>query len=826
MEGRMKRGMLASLPSVVAVLQRHTKPIILAVMVVIAGLTQYLALITYYPADFFYLDTGWFLGLQEQLQQGLLLGRDTYFTYGPLAQQITSFGALLRDNPSPLVGFATNMFVWNLFHWIILAGSILILREVHLPAAVLLFIGCFVLSPPALPVALLILSAVVLARSLTASPRQRRFLGGIVGALWFAGQMLRLDYGIYSLASASVFLVLMACLTLPAFRQYFTGAKLLPARLYLETLGIGLVVFIVLNLACDVYFQLTQPAYGFLDNIRYSLAIAQGYNRTMGFKWEMDIDLTFILLLIIGFNFAGVLWWCRSSTNVEVIHHLLILLISGCFHLRGAITRSDIVHIVFAVAIHTFLLIMMIVSIPNRHLKTFGATLLVFWVIFNPYRHTGWLKHLLLLGSGQITLEGKAQEVWASSADISGIAPPELRDALERDKKIVNFPWANETAMALDMPAFAPVLQTYAAHDEQLQKMYVDRLHAMRSQVEVVYAVDDVSRFAGRLDGVQNVSRVPIIAEYLIEHFRLKQSRVFGDGLYVLTPREQPIELQRSDLPFTVAHENDVITIQVSREATCTFVEPELIIDYPMTAIVGRPNSLIATVSYRGNSVASTGLVAIEEGRPFTTLIYVGQYYAYSQVFDAHPQRDTMQAFDTITLALAPASLFTVNPTRLDITGVRCVTIPSSEQVEQWKPYVLTQGEVLNLWEHTWLPSGGGGSLWRTNDGFFIHSGSEMTQGPYRAPQGMCLTVAASFHPEVYGKPEADGAEFVATILPQTGAPISAGAVVEPGETSPIRVAVPAEVPFIVRFETRPRGNSAWDWAIWRMPRLEPCVSE
>lgn len=358
--------------------------------------------------------------------------------------------------------------------------------------------------------------------------------------------------------------------------------------------------------------------------------------------------------------------------------------------------------------------------------------------------------------------------------------------------------------------------------------MYVNRLHAVRSQVEVVYAVDDVSRFAGRLDGVQNVSRVPIIVEYLIEHFRLKQSQhVFGDGLYVLTPREQPIDLQRSELPFTVARENDMITIQVvSREATCTFVELELIIDYPMTAIVGRPNSLIATVSYRGAPVASTGLVAIEEGRPFATLIYLGPSYAYSRVFDAYPSRATMAAFDTITLSRAPSSLFTVNPARLEITGVRCVTIPSSGQLEQWKPYVLGKGEVLNLWERTWVPSGGGGALRRTDDGFFIHSGSEMMQGPYRAPQGMCLTVTASFDSEVRGKPEADGAEFVATILLQTGAPISIGVAVDPGETLPIRLAVPAEVTFFVHFETRPRGNSAWDWAIWRMPRLEPCASE
>lgn len=831
----MKRKTFFSSPRpIFAVAEQYAKPITLAALVVLAGLSQYLGLTTYYAAEAFGLDLGWFLGLQEQLQQGRLLGRDIYFTYGPLAQLITSLGVLLRGDPSPVAGYATNMFIFHFLALILLAGAILLLREVHASVAALLFLVCFLLDWIIFArTQMLLFSTVVLARALTASPNARRLLAGVAGALWFAGQMLATDTGIYSLATAVLFLTLMAGLTLSPFRRLFTGATLLPARIYLETLGIGLTVFIALNLAVEAYFQLTQPIYASWDNLRYNFAIAQGYNRTMGVPWGLGAStehitvMTITLFGLFVFNAIGVVGAARSSASVDTIHAFFGLFIAGSILMKGAITRSDLGHILGSFGIHVILLILIISNSAIYYMRIIGIVLLVLLVaVWSPKNISG-IDRILRLASGQMTLKDKAQEVWATSADIAGLAPSELRDGLGKDKQIVNFPWANYLAMALDMPTFAPVLQTYAAHDEQLQRMYVNRLQAVRSQVEVIYAIDGVSRFAGGVDGVQNVSRVPIIAEYLIEHFRLKHSRVFGDGLYVLTPREQPIELQRSNLPFTSIRNDDILSVQIDGAATCTFAELELIIDYPITAIAGRPNALVATVSHNSAPVLSTNLVAIEDGRPFTTLVYLGQPYAYSQVFADHSYPDTFGTFDAVMLAPAPVSLFTVNPSRLEVVGLRCVTVPSTGRVESPDTHTLAPGQTLNLWEHAWVPSGGTGPLRRIDNGLFIHSGHRIELGPYVAPPGMCLTATASFAPEAQGKPEADGAEFVATILTQTEVqPTSVAVAIEPDETAPIRLAAPAGTPFTIRLETRPRGNSAWDWAIWRTPRLAPCSRE
>ncbi|MFQ3683983.1 hypothetical protein [Roseiflexus sp.] len=813
------------------------KAILLCVFTVLSALTHYVSIITYYPAAFFFLDMGWFLGLQEQLQQGRLLGRDLYFTYGPLAQIIASFGSLLRSDPSPVVGYATTMFVIELASQLVFASALMILREVR-PLALVFVCTAYILLGsrgfPSLRAQMLVFSSVVLAVSLTAPQRVRRFYAVIIGMLWFVGQCLTTDTAIYALATASLFLGMMMMIALRPRWFALNSVALLRPRDYLEMLIIVLFSFMLCNLILEIYFQATQPYYGLFDNIRYNLAIVSGYARTMTVPWSADSLESATLFMLMFFNAVSVFLITRISSSIRFIHSSIVLLIAGVVFFRGAITRSDEGHIFDASDILLFLFLVLVISFSvetslwrdgsrqvQRRLRLFGLILLVLlasWWRVNTYV----FRNLIDIMTGQVSLREKVEQIWSTRADIEALAPSSLREALDDNKQVVNFPYANYIGMALGKPTLAPILQSYAALNEQLQRLYVDRLRAAQSQVEVIYAIEGVSNGAA-IDNVQYASRLPVIVEYLIEHFHLKYDRVFSDGLYVLAPREAPIELLRRDVAFELVRSSDVITITADSQM-CAFLEMDLMIDYPVISLAGRPRALIATFIDNGKTVLTTRLVAIEEGRPFATLVYLGQPHGFSRVFADEYHQDMVGVFDTVVIGLEPASLFSVSPSRVAVGGLRCVNLPLDSTARERRPYVLTSGETLNLWEQSWLPIGGSGALRRIDNGFFIHSGYSHTIGPYLAPPGMCITATAAFHPEAAGKPEADGAEFVATILPLSGAsPMSSTVALAPDESARLSLMLPNSTPFDVRFETLPRGNSAWDWALWMNPRIEPC---
>src|SRR4029077_9058496 len=83
-------------------LSRASKLLILLLLVGVSGLTRFAHIQTQFVSGNFDLDQSWFLDLGYQLQQGHLLGRDTFFTYGPLAQLLVSTAAFLQGSGSIL----------------------------------------------------------------------------------------------------------------------------------------------------------------------------------------------------------------------------------------------------------------------------------------------------------------------------------------------------------------------------------------------------------------------------------------------------------------------------------------------------------------------------------------------------------------------------------------------------------------------------------------------------------------------------------------------------------------------------------------------------
>src|SRR5262249_43314546 len=141
-----------------------------------------------------------------------------------------------------------------------------------------------------------LLSMVALARILEVPRAYRRWLSIAIGLLWFVGQLLTSEIGVYSVAAGFAFLLLCALLALPPIQRWIGRADLLAPRAYVEVASIAFATFLLCNLAMELFFRLSSASYEWFDYARYTLAIMAAYNYTMGSPWELSRTTSLVLL--------------------------------------------------------------------------------------------------------------------------------------------------------------------------------------------------------------------------------------------------------------------------------------------------------------------------------------------------------------------------------------------------------------------------------------------------------------------------------------------------------------------------------------------------
>ncbi len=186
---------------------------------------------------------------------------------------------------------------------------------------------------------------------------------------------------------------------------------------------------------------------------------------------------------------------------------------------------------------------------------------------------------------------------------------------------------------------------------------------------DVVYALDDIASWP--VDGVQHVTRLPIIFQYLAEHYQLRSDQSSASGFYVLQQRAQPAPLHASEQPFEVTQLAEGTQVRLKHAATCSLIQLELTITYPLTAWLGRPDILDAQVTADGREISQSGLVAIETGQAFTTYLSLIKPDQFYEVFGAGSVQ--AQPWDTLMLRPRLSGFPEVVPNSIDIRRVACV---------------------------------------------------------------------------------------------------------------------------------------------------------
>jgi hypothetical protein len=666
----------------IAFLSQRSKPLALGALTLLLGLLGFLTTQTEFSLQDYGLDQSWVLELGYQLQQGNVLGRDVYFTYGPLAQWIVSAGVLLQGSGSLINSVGTINLMGMLVPVVLLALSLALIKDLRGAEAVFILLVICLLKFPALaqirPFALL-LGMIVFLRVLEAPSHWRRWGAGLAGIIWFAGQLISADVGLFAVMAALGFTLICCLAASLRWDRWGQPNPFLPRRVYLETVAISLATFGLGYAALEIFFRFSSPTYQWFDYLRYNLDSVLRYNYAMGLPWLTGVSpgeiFPSILFLVIAYTFGASLVTivARLRTGDRDQAHLFLgILITAGLTFKSAMIRSDLWHVLLGSTLFIFLFLLWLCLKNGKPVfQTSGQFLFALFLLAWPIGNLLPIFPVLTrVGSGEVSLVEKWRQIRGAQFDAYALATAELRAAIDPEKSIVNFPYDNVLAIAIGQKSFAPVLQTYAAFNEDLQHKYVQEIARRPTAVEVIYGIDGLGAFA--MDGVQNISRVPVIFRYLAENFRLKTGAIFN-GRIVLEARTQPRPLPLSPLTYEIQNTPPRLDVLLPQPASCALLELELLIHYPSVAILGRPTKPILQVWDGDTLVLENQLTVIETTRKFSTFVYLGTPESFPSLFADNADDHRPRTFDHLRLDMPDPTLFDIYPSRMEIENLQCL---------------------------------------------------------------------------------------------------------------------------------------------------------
>jgi hypothetical protein len=266
------------------------------------------------------------------------------------------------------------------------------------------------------------------------------------------------------------------------------------------------------------------------------------------------------------------------------------------------------------------------------------------------------------------SLVRKIATLRTSTADPAHLLPPELTlRALQSERPLLPFPHEDYIPVVLHRPVLAPVFQSFQASVPSLHRFYIQQMEKAGDDLDVMYGVNS------DLDGVQSISRVPPVFEYLYRNFRLADDKQTGCRFCVLRRNATPFELKSTPVSFQPASTNHGLEIHPTAPAACSLLRLNIQIDYSLARFIGHTTPLDVSVEQTKSAVLNTRIVPIEVNKPFSTyvsLIPPGMFYAVFQHTSA-PQFP----WDTLRIDSHAVDWAGVAPSSIRVDRIDCITI-------------------------------------------------------------------------------------------------------------------------------------------------------
>jgi hypothetical protein len=607
-------------------------------------------------------------GLATALQQRAISGRDFQSMYGPAAQLLAWIGTAATVTRSALDAYGMITFFFCGTTALLAAVMLLICDRFSWQQCATFYAFSILLNlffdVFDIRTVLLLLNAVVAYRIIAAdtTPRQIVWATGS-GLLCFVSQLVTVELGICAAIAVVCALIVGSILTRNA-------AVLVAVQVFVGTLAVA-------NLALAIVFKVTSPSYGLLfDYHNYSLEILRGDHNSMGILWGLSIAKTQVLAIVTLYVIAvcAAAAWTSDPLDASLLASLAC---AALVWLETALVRSDISQIVVAftpVMVILSLLAKMEWTSPARRLAwsaAAGGALLV-WPSLNLSAPPDLVKVI----RGETTARAAIRDIHATKRPIdaglrASLVTPDL--AGRRDVSLLAFPSNNYITLGLrPRPRFfAPVLESYAASTEPLERYYVRALdQRRRAGLEIVYGPDEGGTPA--VGDVEAITRTPIIFEYLYKHFELAGNGEHADAHYILRPRPQPREVATEPLKFSIPQQSsDSGILRLDAPSTCGLVLLEIRIDYAKNPHVFRPGGIELTFSNKDQLVWHSSIKPLAPNGSFVTYISPLPPARFHQVFSQGPVQGVQ--WDKIEYHASSTDLLGSRATFIHVRAAQCV---------------------------------------------------------------------------------------------------------------------------------------------------------
>jgi len=571
-------------------------------------------------------------GLAAALQQGEISGRDFQSMYGPAAQWLAWIATTATVTRSALDASGMMTFFFCAASALLAALMLLICDRISWQQCVIfyafsLFLNLF-FDAFDIRTVLLLLNAVIAYRTIAAETVPSQIMWATGSALLcFVSQLVTLELGI--------------CSAIAVVCALAVGSILMRSAEVLLAVEVFVATFAAANFGLVVAFKLTSSNYGLLfDYQNYALEMLRGYHNSMGILWSLSWAKTLVLAIVAVYVIAMCIAAAWRSDPLDA-SLLASLAFAAVVWLKTALVRSDISQIALAftpmIVILSLLATIEWTSLKRRVVWAAAACAAFFvW----PSLNLSAPQDLAKLIRGETTLRAAVRGVHSTRTPLGGIlraslVTPDFAD--RRDIPMLSFPYDNYISMGLHRPFFAPVLESYAASTESLERYYVRALDSRRrAGLEVVYSLDKGE--VPPVSGLQAITRTPIIFGYLYKNFDLVSQQEHVDAHYILRPRPQPrnpaIEQLKVSIPEQLA---DSGILKLDAPSSCGLVLLEVRIDYSKNPHVFRPSGVELSFTSSDQAVWKGSIRPLAPNESFVTYVSPLPPARFHKVFGPDP---------------------------------------------------------------------------------------------------------------------------------------------------------------------------------------------
>ncbi len=631
------------------------------------------------------LDADWFMALAYTWQHGQIIGRDIFFTYGPLTQVITYLFTLFNVTGSVFNSFALAFWGLMVVSLVSFCLAIALIKQIGWKYTLFLFLAFTILGlieeSFSYRVWLPVVFAIGLAHTMARSAATRRLIwSGLTGLGIVLLQLFSSDTGIYSITASLI--TLLSFTLLAFFSRVLKITGLLRARSYLYMALCLAGGFTAGNLLVSLFFTLSSSNYGgFFDYQSTTIELIRGYNNTFGTEWLLPWTTTIIFTLVLIYT----IWFVvihLTRLKTEQAYLLSSLLVVGVFQLKSAIVRSaDTGHFLLACQPLVFLFLLLgydwletgtqkfaWLEIVKRKFVWLGLVVLL--VVSLPSTGLQSFEQLAQIAGGKISLSLKLKDSLTHQVPQANIVPAGLLEATDPSKDVLIFPYEYHIGIGLNKKIVNPSIQAYIAHTTLLQEKYVEDLDHQKGQFEVVYGIDKFVSLP--IDSVDNITRSPVIFDYIYHNFRLKTPELYGKGFMLLTPTPTRSDLQNTSLPFTSSGSvGTSLRYKLNQAVSCSLLRLTTRVTYPIFSLIGRPNQFNIRVSWGSTVLKKTGVLALKTAEEFSTYVQLFDNNKLLKVFGNEPVQKTK--IDNLLISPKPTGLFEVNPSSFELSKIECV---------------------------------------------------------------------------------------------------------------------------------------------------------